>query len=791
MIKNYLLVTLRSMMKNKLFIMINIFGMGVAIACCIVAYFVYEFDSSFNAVHRNGDKVYRVSSVRNFDNQLTRYGTVPLPLGAALAQNVTDVSRSSRYSISWSDLKVGDNLFGAQMSYADPAFFEMFSFDFINGDPRQLKDKSSIFLSDELAVRLFGSADILGETLTKVTAGRLTEVKVAGVFKKQPQNSSFYYPDSFMNYENFFDEFSETKEDDWKATNTLFVMIDDPSRTTVVHGQLQEYTANNNRVREDFVIQEFVLDHFPEMAYRDRADQTSSWTWEAPPIAAVPGSAMMGVLILLIACFNLTNTTIAISSRRLKEIGIRKVMGSVRGQLIIQFIGETLVICFFALLVGLVFADFLAQGWNVLWKNMKVDVNYLEHHRILFFLAGVLVFCALAAGAYPAFYISKFEPVSILKDKLKFGGSNYFVRTLLGLQYAISLIAIVSAIAFIQNADYQRDYDLGFDVRGSIIAYVNDQGEFEAYRNALMENPDITTIAGSASGIFSSIDRGTLKVGPKQLEVDIIAVGDNYLSAMDLKLLEGRDFIKESEMDAEGSVIITRKMADAFGWKEAVGKELIWHDTVKLYVVGVISDVYTRGLWREMEPMMIRYIAPERYTQLVASAPAARMVEVNEFMEGKWKEVFPNRLYNGNMIANELNEVAEVNVNLVRMFGFLGIIALLLSATGLFTLVSLNIIKRMKEIGVRKVLGASVSNITRIVNAEFIVILGLASLAGCALSYMLTGWLMSTIWRYYQDTTLLAFIVAIMIMFVVSGATIAYKVFTAASMNPVKTLRSE
>lgn len=779
------------MMKNKLFILINIFGMGVAMACCIVAFFVYEFDSSFNSMHRNGDKIYRVSSVRNFDNQLTRYGTVPLPLGAVAMQNIDDIRMASRYNLSWSDLKVGDNLFGAQMAYVDSAFFEMFSFDFINGDPRQLKDKSSVFLSDEMAVRLFGSTDVLGESVTHLIAGRLVEAKIAGVFKKQPQNSSFYYRDSFMNYENFFDEFSDTKEDDWRATNTLFVTIEDPSRAAAVQDQLQVYVANNNRIREDFVIEEFVLDHFPEMAHRDRAEQTNTWTWDAPPVAAVPGSAMMGILILLIACFNLTNTTIAISSRRLKEIGIRKVMGSVRSQLILQFIGETLVICFFALLAGLVFADFLAQGWNVLWKEMKVEVDYFAHPHILYFLAGVLVFCALAAGSYPALYITRFEPVSILKDKLKFGGTNYFVRTLLGLQYAISLIAIVSAIAFIQNADYQRKYDLGFNATSSVIAYVNGQADFEVYRNALRENPDISTVAGSASGIFSSIDRGTVKVGSKQLEVDIIEVGDGYVDALDLDLIEGRDFIKDSETDLRESVIITRKLADAFGWTNATGKELIWRDSVKLYVVGVIKDVYTRGLWREMEPMIIRYIAPEGYTQLIVGAPATRIASVNQFMERKWKEVFPNRVYNGNMLSNELNEVTEVNVNLVRMFAFLGIIALLLSATGLFTLVSLNIIKRMKEIGVRKVLGASVSNITRIVNTEFVVVLALASLAGCALSYLLTGWLMSTIWRYYQDTTLLAFIAAIVIMFVVSGVTIAYKVFTAASMNPVNTLRSE
>jgi cell division protein FtsX len=779
------------MMKNKLFITINMFGMGVAIACCIVAYFVYEFDSGFNAMHTKGDQIYRVSSMREFDNQLTRYGTVPLPLGATVSQNIPDIDHISRFGFSWSDLKLEDDVFPANMAYVDPDFFDMFSFEFLSGGPDGLNDKSSVVLSDKLATSLFGSTDVVNRTITQVMGETLKEVRVAGVFKAQPQNSSFHYREAYMNFENFFDEFNDVREDDWRESSTLFVMIEDPARVSVVHDQFQSYVANNNQVREDFVIREFVLDRFSEMAFKDRSEDTNTWTWDAPSVAVVPGASTMAVFILLIACFNLTNTTIAISSRRLKEIGIRKVMGSVRRQLIIQFIGETLVICFFSLLIGLVFAQLLVEGWNIMWSNMKITPHYLDNPLVLAFLGGVLIFCALAAGAYPAFYISKFQPVSILKGKLKFGGTNYFVRTLLGLQYAISLIAIVSAIAFVQNAQYQRDYDLGFDARGSIIAYVNGQSEFETFRNTLRQNPDITSVAGSASGIFSNRDRGTLKSGTKQLEVDIIAVGDNYLKTMGLTLVEGRDFLVDSENDRRESVIITQRMADEFGWQKAVGQELIWQDSVKLYVVGVVSNVYTQGVWREMEPMLIRYIGPEKYSQIVVSAPEQKLAQINEFMEARWKEVFPNRVYNGHMLSSDVYEATEVNINLVRIFAFLGVVAMMLSATGLFTLVSLNIIRRMKEIGVRKVLGASVANIARIVNTEFIVILLLASVLGCVLGYYLTGTLMSSIWRYYLDTTAFALASAVFVMFLISAATIGYKVFGAATMNPVNTLRNE
>jgi hypothetical protein len=300
----------------------------------------------------------------------------------------------------------------------------------------------------------------------------------------------------------------------------------------------------------------------------------------------------------------------------------------------------------------------------------------------------------------------------------------------------------------VQNANYLRAYDLGFDVKCSIITYITGESEFNTYRNAVQENPEIISIAGSTNSIFSSLYRDPIKVDSKQLEVDIIDVGDNYLKTLDLELLEGRDFIKDSETDRNESIIITRKMADALGWNNAIGKELIWHDTTKLYVIGVVKDVYTRGLWREMEPMMIRYTDPEKYTHLIISADASNIPTINKFMESKWKEIFPNRLYNGRMLRMDLQEVNEVNSNLVKMFVFLGIIAMLLSSTGLFSLVSLNIITSMTDIGVLKVLGDSIGNITRIVNTDFVIILGIASVLGSALSFYFADWLKGTIWRY-------------------------------------------
>jgi hypothetical protein len=328
-------------------------------------------------------------------------------------------------------------------------------------------------------------------------------------------------------------------------------------------------------VREDFQVASFTLAPLTTMAHVDRSELANFDTWGAPPFSAIIGSAVMGVMIVLIACFNLTNTAIAISSRRLKEIGIRKVMGSARKQLIIQFISETTFICLLALVVGLALTDWLIQGWNLLWDYMRLTPDYTGNPEFIAFLIGTLLVTGFLAGSYPAFYISKFNPVSILKGKVQLGGTNLYTRLLLGGQFAISIVAIVASIGLIQNARYQRDYNLGFDIRGTVLTWVNDQSEFETYRNALASNPEIKSIAGAKSGIYSISEHAPVKYKDRQSEVDIIEVGDGYLETLNLTLVKGRDFNKDSETDQQESILVTEKMASLFGWEDPIGKDCL------------------------------------------------------------------------------------------------------------------------------------------------------------------------------------------------------------------------
>lgn len=793
MILNYLLITLRSMVKNKIFIITNVLGMGVAIAICIVTYLAHQYDATFDGIHTNSVNIYRVNSVREFENTFTPFGYAPMPLGEIAHKTLKDVIKSTRYENSGSNFKRGDDLFAANISYVDPDFFEMFHFTFINNSSKRLT-REGVFVSENMAIRLFGTPEeALDKNILQVYGKELKAVTITAVFREPPVNSSFFKRDgsAFMHIDNFKDEF-KTSYDDWKDLTTLFVQVNDPSRLNSVHRQLQPFIALNNKVRDDFQIAEFKLVPFSTMAHADRDGDVRAATWAAPPVAAVIGSVIMAIMILLIACFNLTNTAIAISSSRLKEIGIRKVLGSMRVQLIGQFIGETAVICLLAMVIGMSLADPMIEAWNLMTNN---NIHLESHDYIdgvfMTFMIAVLLFTALVAGSYPAFYISKFKPVSILKGKVRFGGTNNFTRVLLGLQFTISLMAIICAIGFMQNAQYQKNFDLGFHAKGSVIAWVNDGNEFGTYRNALQLNADIASIAGAKTGISSYRLHDAVKYQSSQVEVDIIEVGDNYLTTLGLTLTAGRDFIKDSETDVSASVIVTQKMADLFRWKDPLGKQVIWKDSVKLFVVGVVQNVYTQGLWRALDPMMIRYVKPEQYTQIVVSTREDKVAAVDAFMKSEWNKVFPNRLYNGYMMGQGLQEVESLNQSIMYGYAFLGLVAMILSATGLYSLLSLNIIKRTKEIGIRKISGASVLNITRIINTEFVVIITIASITGSVAAYNWCSVIMGAIWKYYQPAGASSFVMAIVLVFTVSFFTIGHKLMRVARMNPIDTLRDE
>lgn len=795
MLRNYLLITFRSLVKNKMYIFINVLGMGIAIACCIVAYLNWDFNESFDEQHEKAASVYRIQFWREFQDQTTRHGIAPMPLGNIIRENFGEVDAVVRIIPEWTTIRMGDELFSTRMQYADSSFFDVFTVPLKYGAYVDFKNKSNVFISDEVARKYFNREDIVGMQITQLINDKPREFTVGGVFKKFPKNSSFNF-DIIALWDNYWDTNTDPdqSETSWSRWNTTFLYVKDPSRISLIADRLKQYVEPQNKALEDFKVREYYLENFVGNAKRSRLtpDLYDNWLRGGMPPAAVVGPGVMAILLLLLACFNFTNTSIAVSSRRLKEIGIRKVLGGVRSNLIFQFMGENLLLCFFAMVVGLVLAELLVPAYDSLWPWIDLNLDYSENAGMLMFLFALLFITAIIAGSYPSFYITSFEPVGILKGKMKIGGTNWFTRMLLCLQFVISLIGIVMGLAFYENANYQKNYDLGYATTGVISVWINGENDFNTYRDALSSNKDIELIAGTRHHVANWWDDGPVTYKDIVREVDIMYTGDDYAKAMDMKFIAGRNFQKDSETDRKESVIVSEKFVRDFGWADdAVGRRLVWKDSVQLYVIGVVKDIYSRALWAPIRPTMIRYVSPNEYKQMVVKTSPENMASVNEFMEDKWKEVFPNGVYSGQFIDQNLQETHDVNNNVLKMFLFMGVVAALMSVTGLFTLVSLNIIRKMKEIGVRKVLGASLINITSVINVEFAIILGVAGVAGSLGGYLMTDMLMSSIWTYYMKMNFIIIGLSVLVMFIMAALTVGFKTVSTASMNPVNTLRDE
>ncbi len=793
MIKNFFKITFRNLAKNKVFALVNVLGLGIALACCIVAYLNYDYNVKFDTLHEHAKNIYRINFIRITNGNPIKNGDCPMPLGDIVRDNFSQVGKAVRYYPGGGNFKIGDELFRTSVSTVDPEFFEMFTFEMIVGNAETIHDKSRILISDDLAVKHFpGTEDPTGSIITYISGEERKEYIVGGVFRKPPQNSSFYHMEAYVHFDNLFDV-RNWDETDWSQFNTTFIWVDNRKDIPAIEKQLQEYVEIQNRAKEDYKVSEYYLDPFEGMAVRaEREDLWNHWFNSSLPAAAVVAPGIMAILLLLLACFNFTNTSIAIANRRLKEIGLRKVLGSLRSQLIFQFLSENILLAFFGLIVGLLIAHFLVPAYSQMWPFLDIDMNYQQNAGFFGFLILLLILTGVIAGSYPAFYISGFKPASILRGNLKYGGTNTFTRILLTLQYAISLVAIISGFIFAQNAEYQKDYDMGFDMESVVFSYVEDDQGFRIFKNALEGYPEIKSMAGSANSMTSSWYTDPLKYETVEMDVSILDIGDHYLETVGATIVQGRDFIEDSQNDVESAAIVNEELVKTLGWKQPVGKRFVLKDTTELYVVGVVKNIYIDGgLWDPLEPMVLRYIPEENYRFLSVRADVENIKTVHGNMETRWKEIFPDKLPDIRYMEEEKAESAEVNNNIKIMFIFLGLVALALSVIGLFSLMSLNIIKRIKEIGVRKVLGASVPNIVVTVSREFIVIILIASVLGSFAGYFMADMLMASIWTYYLPIGPLSFAFSISIMIIVSAITVGGKVINAASLNPVNTLRDE
>ena len=794
MLRNYLLITLRNLTRNKVFIFINLLGMGTAIGCCIVAYLNWQFAASFDSMHVHGSVVYRVQATHVTADDNSRYAVVPTALGQMVRENFNDVDAVVSYAAGTGDFRIGDEVFNTALAYADSSFFDLFSFEIIDGAAQSFRDARTVLISETLARKYFDETFVAGRQITQLFEGKAKEYTIGGVFADQPLNSSFAF-EAILPWANYADAVTVRDPDQsWSDMTTLFVRIEQPTAVTRITAQLQGYLRQQHEARNDFQLTSFYLQPFNTLAASFHGDtwlNGEQLRWGMPP-SSVAGPAVMAGFLLLLACFNFANTSLATSGRRLKEIGVRKAMGGMRSQLIGQFLNESVVLCVLACIVGILVALVLLPAYNTLWPGIKLSMSASAAGPFIGFLLGMALLTALAAGAYPAFYVTGFRPTAILKGKLKLAGTNWFTRTLLTLQFSISLLCIVAALAFFRNARFQRDYDLGYLTEGVIVVPVTGLQQYEQLKNELTTNKDVVVVAGSLTHVSDRYEKGTVKYTGDEHQVEIVEAGDQYVQAMGIEILSGRDFKATASANELASVLVSEEFVKQFGWQDdPIGKTVQWHDTIRLSVIGVVKNIHTDGYWKPVAPVMIRYTSEGQYRQLVARTSAGKVTNVNDNIREAWKAISPNTVYAGKFTDSNVSTARMINENTVLIFGFLGTIALVMSTSGLYALLSLNVASRTKEIGIRKVMGAPVGSIARLIHAEFVIVLAIASAVGGTLGFLASEQVMDIIWAYYRPSGIGTVLLAALVMFATALLSIAGKTLQTVRLNPVNALREE
>jgi uncharacterized membrane protein len=424
------------------------------------------------------------------------------------------------------------------------------------------------------------------------------------------------------------------------------------------------------------------------MSLREQATKSdfidSNGLYDRPEDSAAYGPFVLAFLIFLSACLNFSNTTVARSNKRLKEIGVRKVMGSTFGQLVLQMILECSAIVVVAIFLSMLFNKWWLPFFNSMFNGVQVQANYLRDPALLLFVCIMLLSTSLLAGAYPAFYVSRFNASSIFRGNIKFGGSNLFSRLMLGLQLSIAIITVIAAVAFAKNSEFQKSYDYGYDRENIIGVSLNNQKNFTALKNEVEKIPEVTAVAGTKSHIPYRFRNLVAEAQGVKKEVDYFEVGKDYLKVMNLRTVTGRSFDAPMESDYENALMITENMAAMYGWtaNEALGKQ-IHIDSLDGHVIGVLKDFHSRELFDPLHPVAVKLTKDDQFQYLVVKAKPENLTTVYDKTKAAWARLFPMLPFNG-FYQNEVTaESYRTSKSIAQIFFWFGIVSVLLTATGL------------------------------------------------------------------------------------------------------------
>lgn len=792
MIKSYLKIAGRHLWKHKNYVWINLLGLGLALAMCILAYLTWKFDRDFDGYHTNKEHIFRIESIRQQNGQT--FGISPLPIGDEAEEKIAGVQAA--VTVDMRTMIVtdgGKNTFWERITFTEPDFFKWLTFPIASGGA-DLSDPNGVVISKKLSEKYFGIDDPVGKTLTLNPGDpvRRRELTVTGLLADIPLNSSLQV-NMVTNFHNQTIPAGRTiRTDDWDYfTDVTFLVLNDPADRQRVSESLQAFIPVLNAKRESNQIGGFALQPLLSMAAGARSLRNNALEEGLHP-SMVYGTIVMAILLLITACLNFTNMTISLSGKRLKEIGLRKVLGSNRRQLIGQLMTEGFLLSVAGLGVGLLLIDQLLPYYNQMWQALDLKLIFSDNLPLVIFLVAVVIGTTILAAAYPAFFVSSFQPNRIFRGTVKLGGNNTFARILLGTQIAISALAIVAGISFANNAEFQQHADLGFEKEGVQAVFVPDEQTYTVMEQLVQQWPEVESVAGVQSHIGDSAPRIDVRMREKTGETEWMRVGEGYLETMNIRLQQGRTFNPDLPADYGQTVLINERFREEyFPGEDPVGQQVIAFDTLRLTVAGVVGNFIQDNFFDPIRPLMMTLARPDRFQYLVIKSRAENLIAIRHQLDQTWKSNFPDIPFEHYFQSDFLAESLEVTTNIKQMFTVFSLITLFLTTAGLASLISLSIMKRLKEITIRRILGAGSGQIAFLLSGKYLFIITLSLIVGGCCGLWLTNVLLGSIFQVHSGVSILSVFISGGLILLIVTLTIASRLLGVVTGNPVQHLKSE
>ena len=801
MFQNYIKIAIRNLLKQKSFTFINVIGLAIGMTCFVLIFLYVRFELSYDNSHEKADQTYRVAIERIYPDKVRLWGRTAFPIARTFQDEYDEILQGTRLLsnnntivITYGEKNIEEN----RVMFADPNFFEVFTIPMIQGDAKTaLSEQNSAVITEETAQKFFGHEDAMGKMITIGNAAYM----ITGVTENMPDNSHFHY-DFLLSLITLPIYNGQEWINNWGAYT--YILLQEGSDVQTLEAKfsdmVRKYMAPEvegevNTSFDDFVASgngyRYFLQPLRDIHLKSSLDQEIEANGN---ITYVYLFSVISIFVLLIACINFMNLATARSTNRAKEVGVRKTLGSARKQLIAQFLLESTLLSGLALVITLILVWFFLPVFNNI-SGQQLEINYFGDALILPGLIGLTLLVGFLAGSYPAFFLSSFQPVTVLKRTRSRGSGNTMFRNgLVIFQFTTSIILIIGTLVVNRQIRYMLSKDLGFNKEQVVVikdAYLLNQ-QVKAFKQELMTSASVMSVSGSFNFPGAAFDGNVHKPegasDDKAVSLSVMFADYDFVKTMGMEMIAGRNFSEEYSTDPN-AYILNETAVSLLGLSNPVGSRITDNDRMYM-VVGVVKDFHFKSLHHEISPVVYIGNPGDRAGFLSVRIQPENISGTLSFLEQKWGEFSGGQPFNYSFLDDDLAAQYDAEQKTRQISGIFSVLAVFIGCLGLFGLAAFTAEQRTKEIGIRKVLGASVPNITILLVKDFIKQVGFAFIIGSPLAYFfMNRWLQN--FAYSTDIRVDSILLAGALALGITLLTVSYQAIRAALAEPVDSLRYE